>query len=216
MIRKWRGGCDRYVRERDSPGGNELRTRRVNIKERKQLTGLFHLPLRDVHIWFGPLLYTSTRLRDADLGLWWWYPEAERYLLGPWGWWIQSLMNNDTDFQMLHPSWIDVWCSDAHLTRAADILTKLCFSSRPHNRQRKIKRADELKAYWDHITHWFPDVLKTFVSHSVNWILNGVLASILICMCKYALLPGNSCCMRKTDKCWKKRKEVIKKIWECH
>lgn len=139
MIRKWRGGCDRYVRERDSPGGNEPRTRRANIKERKQLTGLFHLPLRDVHIWFCPLLYTSTRLRDADLGLWWWYPEAERYLLGPWGWWIQSLMNNDTDFQMLHPSWIDVWCSDAHLTRAADILTKLCFSSRPHKRRKKNK-----------------------------------------------------------------------------
>lgn len=35
-----------YVREKDSLGGNEPRTSQVNIKEGKQLTGLYHLPLR--------------------------------------------------------------------------------------------------------------------------------------------------------------------------
>lgn len=54
-------------------------------------------------------------------------------------------------------------------------------------------------------------VLKSYIFHSVTWMLNGVLKQILICMHKCDLLPSNSCCKRKTDECGKKGEKFVLK-----
>lgn len=127
--RKWKTRCDMYVRERATPRRKWAKDEVSQYRREETANWRVPSPIGTVYISFCPLLYTSVSLQGGDLHLWGWFPEAERCLLGPAGWWIEFFIPSSPQvklifkcfFPLLYPFLpYRVTDSGARLTKAAD------------------------------------------------------------------------------------------------